>query len=248
MNKAYEAIPEIDAAITLTLEKEQDLPPVGADFDPVIDGVDDPGQANLAEIADRLDQLLEDDLEKDVSLIEVAHWLAEKELADLKVTGVEHVAPQAAYETSSSVSSGLGIDAWESEDGKYIFVDMPANIGNVKSLVNRSQLKNEEPVSEVKERSLIAELDEMREPNLGVVPDDESLARYGYVSIYNGEKGHAVCDKERIWRVLRKKKDGKCIYRIVIKKGARANRIAHGKHRKCVVYIDRLYRVDNPVI
>ena len=259
MSRVSEVFTAIDAAITLTLEKDvPDVPfvGVGADFDPVIDGV--PDQSDLTEIADGIGQLLQDDLDKDVSLIEVAHWLAEKELPHLKVTGAEHVAPQAAYETSSSVSGIAQLDVFESEDRKYIFVDMPESIENVKSLVNRALLEEElaedaqePPLREVKERSLIAELDELREIDLAVIQGGEGGGYYGYVSIYSrgkffsGEKGgYAVCNNEQILRVLRKKKDGKCIYRIVMKKGVRANRIAHGKHEKCVVYIEQALRKE----
>ena len=245
MNRALEAFPAIDEALTLTIEKDMPVVGVGADFDPVLDGADDPGHPDLPQIAAGIDQFLQDEQDEDLSLTEVASWIEENSNLPLKVTGVEHVAQRQAYETSSSVSGGVWVDAWESEDGKYIFVDMPASIENVKSIQHISKLLDDKktPVSEVKERSLIAELEEMREANLGVIQG----GGYANVSIYNGEKAYGVCDNERIWRVLRKKKDGKCIYRIVIKKGAMANRIAYGKHRKCVMYIDRLYRVMDPV-
>jgi hypothetical protein len=115
-----------------------------------------------------------------------------------------------------------------------------------------SEIHNNGFESEVKEETFIKQLEEIRKDQLGqelldrvVQPQQIAAIQGAYVSIYNGEKGHGVCNNERIWRVLRKKKDGKCIYRIVIKKGARANRIAHGKHRKCVMYIDRYTSVDS---
>ena len=59
------------------------------------------------------------------------------------------------------------------------------------------------------------------------------------VSMYNEDGGYTVCNNEEIYKILRKKKDGKCIYRIVVKNGVRANRIHHGKHRKCIMYMDQ---------
>jgi hypothetical protein len=253
MSRVSEVFTAKDAAITLTLEKEEgSRVDVGAD--PAADG--DDGGPDLAEIADGIKERLVGYPEGDVSLIEVADWLAEKELPGLMVTGAGYVAQRQAYETSISVSGGLGIEAWTSKDGNYKILDI-IDIENVKSLVNRSLLAEDAQthhLREINEQMLVTHLDELREIGLGVVPvpDDESLARYGNVSIYSrgklfsGEKGgYAVCNNEQIWRVLRKKKDGKCIYRIVMKKGVRANRMAYGKHEKCVMYIHRYTSVDS---
>jgi hypothetical protein len=252
MKRALSASEAKYAAITLTVENGQDMPVVDVD-EPAAALLDDYVDGDLEEIVAGIKELLLVDPDKYVSLSELASWIAEKELPVLDVTGVEYWAPQKRYGTSSSVSDRVDIETWESKDRKYSFVDIP-DIGNVNSIQHISGFVYDKkaPVSKVKERRLVDELEEIRKAYEGAYAGARDAyagdsARYGYVSIYNGENGHGVCDNEQIWRVLRKKKDGKCIYRIVVKKGARANRIAHGKHRKCVVYIDRLYRVNNPV-
>jgi hypothetical protein len=250
MKRLSEASPKQFEAIELTIEKaiqnEQDLladVDVDAAADEYGDGADDPEQANLEEITDSIKELLEDEPDRDVLLSEVASWIEEKELPEIKVTGVEYVAQRGAYETLSSVSGGLGIEARESKNGNYVLIDIaPENIETVKSIQHKSRLVDNAPESEVTEKLLVTHLEETREFVLGVEPD----GWVGYVSIYSGGKGgYGVCDNEKIWKVLRKKKDGKCIYRMVVKKGARANRIAYGKHRKCVMYIDQYTSVDS---
>ena len=224
MKRVLEAFPVIDGALTLTLEKEED-----------------PEQAKLEEITAEINQFLQDDLDKYVNMEELADWQNQKYPDyNLKVTGAGYGAQRKAYETSSSVSGGLDIEARESEDRIFSFIDLQA-IENVQSLVNISKFVGDapEPVSEVEERSLAIQLEEIREAQLDVVPGGGFPVGYGYMSIYNGEVGHSVCNNEQIYRILRKKKDGKCIYRIVVKKGVRANQIAHGKHQMCVMFIDR---------
>jgi hypothetical protein len=235
MNRVLEASPKQIEGIELTIEKEKTVD-VDADH-PDLNG--DPNQATLEEIEAEINQFLQDDLDKYVSVEELADWITENQKYpdyNLVVTGARYMAQRQEYETSSSVSGGLDIEARESEDRNYIFIDLPA-IEKVNSLVNISRLVGDapEPVSEVEERSLATHLAEIREAKLDVVPGGGQDV---YVSIYNGDVGHGVCNNEKIYRVLRKKKDGKCIYRIVVKKGVRANGIAHGKHRKCVMFID----------
>jgi len=240
MKRLFEASPQQHAAITLTLERAAELDePAAALPDGDSDGDD------LKAIADGIRGLLQDDPDGEVSLLELNAWLEQNQRdPDLKVIGVEHVAQQQPTETSSSVTGGMDIEAWEPENGKYMYLDLDpvdAQLTNVKSLFYKSRLVEDapEPVSEVEEKLLVTHLDEMRAIDLDVVPGGE----YGvnaFLSIYSaGEGGYAVCNNERIYRILRKKKDGKCIYRIVMKKGVRANRIAHGKHQTCVMYIDQ---------
>jgi hypothetical protein len=255
MKRALSASSAIDAALMLTLEKASRAILDDADVD--ADGedgiVDDPGQVDLEAIVANLKELLGNDPDRDVPLSEVTTWVDQNQgEIELKVTGADYMAPQQPTETSTSVSGIAQMDVFESTDGKFVFIDIKPDIENVKSLVYRSRRLAEdalEPDSEVKERSFAAELDDLREDEFGVVSGGRRVA---YVSIYSrgklfsGEKGgYAVCNNEQIWRVLRKKKDGKCIYRIVMKKGVRANRMAYGKHEKCVMYIHRYTSVDS---
>jgi hypothetical protein len=242
MKRALAASPAKNAAITLTLEKGQDFD-VDADAAALLDDYVD---GDLPEIADGIRGLLQDDPDGEVSLSEVADWIEENHQLrpDLMVTGVEHVAQRSEIETSISVTSGIVVDVWPSENGTYIYLDLDPEIENVQSLVNISRLVGDAPLSEVKENLLVMELDEirgkaeLREAELAVVPGGRR--RVAHVSVHSaGEGGYGVCDNEEIYRVLRKKKDGKCIYRIVVKKGVRANQIAHGKHQTCVMYIDQ---------
>ena len=238
MNRVSIASQPIDEALTLTIEKEEDIPD--------LNGAVDPEQTNLEVIADEIRELLQEDPDKYVRLEEVVDWIAENHQLspDLMVTGADYMAQRAAYETSSSISGIAQMDVFESKNRKYVLIDLMSEIENVQSLVNISILVNDKPVSEVKESYFVEELDEIRrkaelrgrQAQLAVVP---SGGQDVFLSIYNGEKGYAVCNNERIDRVLRKKKDGKCIYRMVVKKSAKANQIAYGKHQTCVVFIDQ---------
>jgi hypothetical protein len=234
--------------IKLTLERAAELDePAAALLDGDSDGNDGDGDV-LKEIADGINQLLQDDPDNPdnpgVSLSELADWVEQNPAhADLMVTRAEYQPGGEAYEASSSVTGGIGLDVWVSENGKYTYWDL-LDIADIMSMVYRSTLKEEGEESEVKEETVINHLDQIREAKI----QPARLREHVLVSVYNGEKGIAVCNNEVIWRILRKKKDGKCIYRIFVKNGARANQIVRGKHRKCIMYLDRLYRVDHPVI
>jgi hypothetical protein len=233
MKRAFRAFPKVSAAMMFTLE-----PMPNAAFP-------DDVSADLEEMAANIDELVQDYLDGEVGLSEVAAWVDQnQEYPNLVVTRVDHVAPQhAAYGTSSSVTGEIKIDAWASKNGEYSFIDLePRDLANWQSMVYKSTLKKgpdgtdeTEIMSEVKEQDIAHIMEEIRqEVQYGSVYQHEA-----YMSVYSEEGGYVVCNNEEIYKILRKKKDGKCIYRIVVKKGARANRIYHGTHRKCTLYIDR---------
>ena len=238
IKRLYEASPRRDAQINLILEKRH---------------LDELPGDQLEEIADRIDVLIGEDPDQDgISVAGLVDWLEENHNSKhhLMVTGVEYNPRQPAYGTKSSVIGGVEIDVWMSARGKYSLFDIdPLELGTVESVSHISMLVGEEPlvkrtsfaqtldevrrqavVYEVRRQAVMAEVD--REP-----PRLES--QIFRVSIYNGEKGYGVCINEVIYKILRKKKDGKCIYRIVVKNSVRANRIHHGKHRKCIMYLDQ---------
>jgi hypothetical protein len=147
------------------------------------------------------------------------------------------------------------MEIWASKNGEYMYMDLePKDLANWQSVVHSSRLAaavEAEPgqaqpmISEVKNRLLVEIMEEVKREKPEEVDPSKQQEPYGvFLSIYSeelysGEKSFAVCNNEEIHKILRKKKDGKCIYRIVVKNGARANRIYHGKHRKCIMYIDR---------
>ena len=259
MKRALIASAKKSEEIKLTLER-------AALAAALLDGGSDGDVLVLEEIADGINQLqlLQDDPDNPgVSLSELADWFEQKPAdADLAVAGVEYNPIRPEYHTDSSVTSGVEIDVWMSVGGENSYFDLDPELGNVESVVHSSTLVNELPVSEVKGEKFAQSLDEVRQQVLEEVrrqqgfpevdPDPpiseiffSQYHRLSILSIYNEDGGYAVCNNEPIWRILRKKKDGKCIYRIVVKNGVRANRIHHGKHRKCIMYLDRLYRADD---
>jgi hypothetical protein len=262
MRRLNNASPPRDSAIQWTLEY---LP--GADL-----AGDNPPRAQLVAIVDEIAVLIRED-QDGISVAELADWLGENHQLDpaLMVTGAEYKPKVEGYNTESSVTGGLKIDVWMSADGEYSLFDLdPADqfqLANVESVVHSSTLGDGLPESEVKRGSFAQLLEEVRQQKLEGALDEVGRAdlmaevdplRYDpsqyplssqyRVSVHSaGEGGYGVCNNEKIWRVLRKKKDGKCIYRIVVKNSVRANRIHHGKHRKCIMYIDRYAPVVEPV-
>ena len=248
MKRLQEASQQRVEAIQLILEKRH---------------LADSPYTNLPEIADGIDGLIGEDLDQDgISVAELAAWVDENPnlTPDLVVTGVKYKPKRLAYNTKSSVTSGLKIDVWMSARGEYSLFDLKTKdlSSNWQSVVHSSTIVDElpEPESEVKiERfaQLVDEvrqaaLDEVKREKLDEVDLDPSKQQELYDGVflsiyseelYNGEEGYTVCNNEEIHKILRKKKDGKCIYRIVVKNGAMANRIYHGKHGKCIMYIDR---------
>ena len=270
MKQSLRALPKAPAAMMLTLERvchayDDTDEPAAALPEPAPSGnpeIDDPstGDDDLAEIADGIDELLQDDGE--VGLSKVVDWFEQnpRGYPALVVAGAEYKPKQLAYDTKSSVTSGLKIDVWASKSGEYSLFDLKTKdlSSNWQSVVHSSTIVDElpEPESEVKiERfaQLVDEvrqaaLDEVKREKLDEVDLDPSKQQELYDGVflsiyseelYNGEEGYTVCNNEEIHKILRKKKDGKCIYRIVVKNGAMANRIYHGKHGKCIMYIDR---------
>ena len=253
MKRLQEATPQQDAAVQLTLEHLAD--PAVASVLP------DANPKQLAEIVAGIDALI-GQYEDGISVDELIDWSDEKTnpvVQDLMVTGVEYKPTEQGYNTESSVTGGFEIDVWMSADRAYSLFDIkPEQLVNVESVVHSSTIEDEMlPKSEVKQRiSFAGILEEVRQANLmkatlrqANLAEVDPLEQYALwnLSIYNEDGGHAVCNNEEIHKILRKKKDGKCIYRIVVKNSVRANRIYHGKHQKCIIYLDRLYRVMNPV-
>jgi hypothetical protein len=103
-------------------------------------------------------------------------------------------------------------------------------------VVHSSTIVGDDEKPKVEERNFVVILEEVRQQEARNLQSKKA-----HLSIYSEDGGYAVCNNEKIDKILRKKKDGKCIYRIVIKNSVRANRIHHGKHRKCIIYIDRYW-------
>ena len=265
MKQSLRALPKAPAAMMLTLERvchayDDTDEPAAALPEPAPSGnpeIDDPstGDDDLAEIADGIDELLQDDGE--VGLSKVVDWFEQnpRGYPALVVAGAEYKPKQLAYDTKSSVTSGLKIDVWASKSGEYSLFDLKTkDLATWQSVVHISRLAaavEAEPgqaqpmISEVKNRLLVDIMEEVKREKLEEVDQSKQQGLYGvFLSIYSeelydGEEGYGVCNNEEIHKILRKKKDGKCIYRIVVKNGAMANRIYHGKHGKCIMYIDR---------
>ena len=74
-------------------------------------------------------------------------------IAQITVDSKQQYNPrQLAYNTKSSVTSGLEIDVWMSADGAYLLDLDPAELANVESVGHSSTQRviDEEPQSEVK--------------------------------------------------------------------------------------------------
>ena len=229
------------AAIKLTLEKRA----VSSTPDPAAGNVDD-YVGDISQITDGITQLLEEEDLK--SLSELAKWLEENPPSsglELVVTGAEYIPVRRKIETLNSVTGVIGLNAWKSTNGEYTCIDLePAEkLANIMSVVHIPGSF----MSEVKKVSFLGELDEIkqkaseefRRATLRQAADEITPEYEAYVSVYNVEGGHNVCSNEAILKIMRKKKDGKCIYRIVLKKSAMANRINHGKYGKCILYINQ---------
>ena len=189
VKRLYEASQQRVEAIQLTLEKR------------TLEHLADLPYANpkeLEEIADGIDGLIGED-QDGISVAEVATWVPE-----LAVTGVKYNPRQLAYNTKSSVTSGLEIDVWMSADGAYSLLDLdPAELANVESVGHSSTQRviDEEPQSEVKGEKFAQILDEVRGQVLAEVRRQALFGEVdpGYisqhrVSIYNGEKGIDLCN------------------------------------------------------
>ena len=61
---------------------------------------------------------------------------------------------------------------------------------------------------------------------------------YGAHVTILGADGVVKCDRESVSKVLRKKKGGKCIYRLVVDHGKKVKTTHPGKHDRCVMFID----------
>ena len=239
LNNAYQQGGE---AIQWTLEY---LP--GADL-----AGDNPPRAELVAIVDEIAALIRED-QDGISVAELANWLEENHQLDptaLMVTGAEYKPNENGYNTESSVTGGFIIDVWMSACGGYSFFDLEPQyqFENVRSMVHSSTIVGDDEIkSEVEERGFVVILEEVRQQYIIQEADEpEQLqearnlqSKKAHLSIYSEDGGYAVCNNEKIDKILRKKKDGKCIYRIVVKNSVRANRIHYGKHRKCIIYIDR---------
>jgi len=233
MKRLNNASPQGDEAIQLTLEYLAGADP-GAD-----PGADLAGDNPPRAIVDEIVALIRED-QDGISVAELAGWLEENHQLnpeELMVTGAEYKPKENGYNTESSVTGGFIIDVWMSAGGGYSFFDLEPQyqFENVRSVVHSSTIVGDDEIkSEVEERDFVQILEEVRQQEARNLQSKKA-----HLSIYSEGGGYAVCNNEKIDKILRKKKDGKCIYRIVINKGVRANRIHHGKHRKCIIYIDR---------
>ena len=230
MRRLNNASPQVDEAIQLTLEYL-----AGADL-----AGDNPPRDELVAIVDEIAALIRED-QDGISVAELADWLEENHQLDpeeLIVTGAEYKPKENGYNTETSVTGGFKIDVWMSEGGGYSFFDLEPQyqFENVRGVVHSSTIVGDDEKPKVEERNFVVILEEVRQQEARNLQSKKA-----HLSIYSEDGGYAVCNNEKIDKILRKKKDGKCIYRIVIKNSVRANRIHHGKHRKCIIYIDRYW-------
>jgi hypothetical protein len=130
-------------------------------------------------------------------------------------------------QTKSSVANKIKVTLWTSSNGKKTYMDI--NPGRTMAVVYKSTLKDDGGVDEEQfEESLGLQLEKIR----GLGQDGKELGQGGYgahVTIV-GVDGLVTCDRERVSKVLRKKKGGRCIYRIVVDHGNKVKTTHPGTH------------------
>jgi hypothetical protein len=160
------------------------------------------------------------------------------------VTGVDvfNRFPELA-QTKSSVAREIGVTISSSSNGKITLIDIDQgfqkSLGRVhvyKSALNDSGVKDEETGDE----SFGLQLEHIRR-SLALGQDGKELGQervYGAHVTILGADGVVKCDRESVSKVLRKKKGGKCIYRLVVDHGKKVKTTHPGKHDRCVMFID----------
>jgi hypothetical protein len=170
-------------------------------------------------------------------LEDVDAWVKQRQ--SLVVVEAEHLPQLAIMMTKSSVTPGVPFEISSSKNGRCTYFDVSGgDIAELKTHVYTSEIPERptprlESVSNV---NFVLHLEEVKRPQ------EDALRGYQnqIMSVYNGENKHVVCNNEQVHKIMRKKKDGKCIYRIVVKHGVAARQMAYGKYQNCTFYLDNL--------
>jgi hypothetical protein len=146
-------------------------------------------------------------------------------------------------QTKSSVANKIGATVWASSDGKKTYIDIDQGLGLVgrramvyKSALNDSGVKDEETSDE----PLSLQLEHMR-AMFGQDGKEFGQGGYGAHVTIVGVDGVVKCDRERVSKVLRKKKGGRCIYRLVVDHGNKVKTTHPGKRCDCTMYLDEAW-------
>jgi hypothetical protein len=215
------AMPARAAALKLTLTAGEPV----ADQDP-----------RVAEIAEAINAAIDaSDTSDIVALADIDEILDEsgQGQGDLwGVTGVDVFNGFPGYsQTKSSVVNKIGATVWASSDGKKTYIDIDQGLVGRRGMIYKSTLKDGGGVAEEQVDAPVGlQLEHMR----------ARLGQGGYgahVSIL-GVDGVVKCDRERVSKVLRKKKGGRCIYRLVVDHGNKVKTTHPGKRCDCTMYLD----------
>lgn len=173
-----------------------------------------------------------------VDLADIDEILDESGQGGFGVTGVDVFNGFPGYgQTKSSVVNKIGATVWGSSDGKKTYIDIYP--GRANALVYKSTLKDGGGVDEEQvEEPLVLQLEKMRALGQEGVMLPGQQGGYGADVTIFGVDGVVKCDRERVSRVLRKKKGGRCIYRIVVDHGNKVKTTHPGKRCDCTMYLD----------
>jgi hypothetical protein len=191
------------------------------------------------DIADAINKAIQES-DKGISLADIDDLLDESgQGGEYGVTGVDvfNGLPGLA-QTRSSVARELGVTISSSSSGKRTCIDIDqgspkALVFVYKSALNDSGVKDEETSDE--SLALGLQLENMRQ---GFGEDRKGFA--AHVTIV-GVDGVVKCDRERVSKVLRKKKGGRCIYRLVVDHGNKVKTTHPGKRCDCTMYLDEIW-------
>ena len=166
---------------------------------------------------------------------DVGAWLEQRSVA-LDVVDAEHVPQMAIMRTKSSATPGVSFEISSSKDEMYTYYDVGGmDFDELETRVYTSEFlerltRRFESISNV---NLVLHLEEIKQKQI-------ELTQRQLMSVYNSVEKHLVCSNEKIHKIMRKKKYGKCIYRIVVKHGVAARQIAYGKYQNCTLYLDNI--------
>jgi hypothetical protein len=171
-------------------------------------------------------------------LVDVDAWVKQRPVA-LYVVDAEHVPQMAIMRTKSSVTPGVPFEISSSKNGRCTYFDVSVkDIAELTTCVYASELPERQTLrlESVSNVNFVLYLEEVKRPQ------EDALRGYQnqIMSVYNGEYKHVICNNEQVHKIMRKKKDGKCIYRIVVKHGVAARQIAYGKYQNCTFYLDNI--------
>ena len=166
-------------------------------------------------------------------------WVKQRQSLD--VVEVEHVRPLAIMRTKSSVTPRVSFEISSSKNGRCTYFDVSGgDTAELKTHVYASEIP-ERPRSRLESVSnvdFVLHLEEVKQ---------QIFQEYPIMSVYNSVDKHVVCNNEKIYKIMRKKKDGKCIYRVIVKHGVAAKQLAYGKYQNCTLYLNDIRPWDEVV-